>query len=578
MSGSTGPRRRRLSVYLGEIVTRVIVRPDPAFWAWRRWRNLHKDIAAGRSLQDGIARLKAWTMMDQTSIGQDMAKSAADLLADSAYPEAMLSTDFTILSCSDSYLRILGASRDSAVGHPLREVMAGGPDLERLMGSLALVLSTRRPDRVALDLLSGASERTSTPKSWLAVNMPVLAEDGSVKWVLHTLDPRSDERLPMAKALEAAEARLRSIMRTVPDAMLIIDERGLIESLSTTAERLFGYTIEEIAGRNVSVLMPSPYREQHDTYLKRYLSTGERRIIGIGRIVVGQRKDGTTFPIHLTVGELRSADKHYFTGFIRDLTDQQLTESRLKELQSEVTHMSRYTALGEMASTLAHEINQPLTAISNYLKGSQRLLDRLDDKSAPVLRDALGKAAEQAIRAGHIIRRLREFVARGESDRRIESLPRLIEDASTLALMGTRENGIAVSFRLDPRADLVLADRIQIQQVLVNLIRNAIEVMSDSPREPGLERRLEIATVADDNGHAEVSVGDTGSGLAPEVAAHLFQPFVTTKRKGMGLGLSICRTIVEAHGGRIWVENRPGGGTIFRFTLRSPEEEDVPAS
>jgi two-component system, LuxR family, sensor kinase FixL len=221
---------------------------------------------------------------------------------------------------------------------------------------------------------------------------------------------------------------------------------------------------------------------------------------------------------------------------------------------------------------LAHEINQPLTAINNYLKGSQRLLDRIrDEAAAPVLRDALGKAAEQAVRAGHIIRRLREFVARGESDRRIESLPKLIEDASTLALVGARENGISVSFRLDPKADLVLADRIQIQQVLVNLIRNAIETMIDTAG----ERQLEIATVANSDDVAEISVADTGAGLAPEVAAHLFQPFITTKRKGMGLGLSICRTIVEAHGGKIWVENRPGGGTVFRFTLRGPGEDAV---
>lgn len=373
----------------------------------------------------------------------------------------------------------------------------------------------------------------------------------------------------LALALEAAEARLRSILQTVPDAMIIIDERGRIESLSTTAERLFGYEADEACGRNVSLLMPSPYREQHDAYIARYLSTGERRIIGIGRIVVGQRKDGTTFPMHLTVGELRTGERHHFTGFIRDLTDQQLTEDRLKELQSEVTHMSRFTALGEMASTLAHEINQPLTAISNYLKGSRRLLDRMEGENIEMLKDAVSKAADQALRAGQIIRRLREFVARGESERRIESLPKLIEDASTLALVGAREHGIAVMFRLDPAADLVLADRIQIQQVLVNLMRNAIEVMSEG----GAVRRLDIATAAGADDQVEVTVADTGAGLAPEVAKQLFQPFVTTKRKGMGLGLSICRTIVEAHGGKIWVESPPDGGTIFHFTLRAAAHE-----
>ena len=374
----------------------------------------------------------------------------------------------------------------------------------------------------------------------------------------------------MEAALQAAQGRLRSILETVPDAMIIIDERGRVESLSTTAERLFGYRAEEVVGRNVRMLMPTPHREQHDGYLKRYLTTGERRIIGIGRVVVGQRKDATTFPMHLTVGELRLADKHYFTGFIRDLTDQQLTETRLKELQSEVTHMSRFTALGEMASTLAHEINQPLTAISNYLKGCQRLLEQIESAQAPVLRDAVGKAADQALRAGHIIRRLREFVARGEGERRVESLPKLVEDASTLALIGAKENGVEVSFRFDATAELVLADRIQIQQVLVNLIRNAIEVMAESPN----RRELKITTVANAEETVEVSVADTGAGLAPEVAAHLFQPFVTTKSKGMGLGLSICRTIVEAHGGRIWVDTRAGGGTIFRFTLRAAQLEE----
>jgi two-component system sensor kinase FixL len=504
---------------------------------------------------------------------------AARAITDSDGAELAFAPDLTVVACSEAYGRAQDVACDALVGRPIREAFAAGPALDRLIESLEAVGRSRRPHRLTGEV---PPPRDGPPtagarRDGTMVSMPVLGADGEVQWILHTLEAGTGDaaaardRSALALALEAAEARLRSILQTVPDAMIIIDDRGRIESLSATAERLFGYSMAEAAGRNVSKLMPSPDREQHDSYLKRYLATGERHIIGIGRIVVGQRKDGTTFPMHLTVGELRSAQRHYFTGFIRDLTDQQLTETRLRELQSEVTHMSRYTALGEMASTLAHEINQPLTAISNYLRGSQRLLDRLDGEPNPMLRDALGKAADQALRAGHIIRRLREFVSRGESERSIENLAKLIEDASTLALVGVREAGIAVSFRLDPKADFVLADRIQIQQVLVNLIRNAMEIMIETAN----DRRLEIATAVVSDELIEVSVADTGAGLAPEVAKHLFQPFVTTKRQGMGLGLSICRTIVEAHGGKIWVESRPGGGTIFRFTLRAAAIEEV---
>lgn len=512
--------------------------------------------------------------MNETSASSSgTPQQAAELVAASPQAELVLSTELTILACSDAYLRRFGRTRQAVIGRSISEVFAGQAALGTLIASLETVCRTARPHRVVLPGL-WASERAAPAAAVSAVNMPVLGEDGAVRWLLHSIEAlgesgsATDGHSEMAAALEAAEARLRSVLQTVPDAMIIIDEQGRIESLSATAERLFGYSLAEVAGQNVSLLMPSPDRENHDAYLKRYLTTGERRIIGIGRIVVGQRKDGTTFPMHLTVGELRSAERHYFTGFIRDLTEQQLTESRLKELQSEVTHMSRYTALGEMASTLAHEINQPLTAISNYLKGCQRLLAGVDSETVPVLRDALGKAADQALRAGQIIRRLREFVARGESEPRAESLAKLIEDASTLALIGARESGVSVSFRLDPKADLVFADRIQIQQVLVNLIRNAIESMAETSG----DHRLEVATTASGQG-VEIAVSDTGPGLAPEIARHLFQPFMTTKRKGMGLGLSICRTIVEAHGGKIWVEDRAGGGTIFRFTLRSPREE-----
>ena len=368
----------------------------------------------------------------------------------------------------------------------------------------------------------------------------------------------------------AREAHLQSILDTIPEGMIVIDECGIIQSFSSAAERLFGYKSGELIGTNVKGLMPSPYRESHDDYLARYLRTGERRIIGIGRVVVGERKDGSTFPMELAVGEMRSSERRFFTGFIRDLTERQKTEARLQELQAELVHISRLTAMGEMASTLAHELNQPLSAIANYLKGSRRLLEGSSDEQARMLREAMEKAADQALRAGQIIRRLRDFVARGESERRVESVRKLVEEASALALVGAKDKGVRIRFQFDPAIDLVLADKVQIQQVLLNLIRNALEAMEGCSK-----RELIVSTASAGDGMLSISVTDTGVGLAPEIASQLFQPFVTTKRHGMGVGLSISRTIVEGHGGQIVCETNPAGGTIFRFTLRAVSNEEV---
>jgi two-component system sensor kinase FixL len=368
----------------------------------------------------------------------------------------------------------------------------------------------------------------------------------------------------------AREAHLRSILATIPDAMIVIDEQGIVTSFSAAAERLFDYTADEVIGRNIKTLMPEPYRGAHDGYIGRYLATGDRRIIGIGRVVVGERRDGTTFPMELAVGEMRANDYRFFTGFIRDLSERQATEARLQELQSELVHISRLTAMGEMASTLAHELNQPLSALANYLNGSQRLLEAATDERSQRVRAALSRAAEQALRAGDIIRRLRDFVSRGETERRVERITKLIEEASALALVGARELNVRVRFQLDPRVDLVLADRVQVQQVLVNLMRNAAEAMKDSPN-----RELVVSTSPAADGMTEVAVSDTGAGISEDVANQLFRPFVTTKRHGMGVGLSISRTIIDAHGGRIWYEPNPGGGTVFRFTLPMVQEEEA---
>jgi PAS domain S-box-containing protein len=249
-------------------------------------------------------------------------------------------------------------------------------------------------------------------------------------------------------------------------------------------------------------------------------------------------------------------------GICQDITERKLSEARVQEMQTELAHISRLTEMGQMASGLAHELNQPLAAAGSYLQALRRLLDRGDTDSLDRAKSAAETAMGEVRRTGEIIRSLRAFVKKADPERRVESLATLIEEANALALAAARERGVVVQFR--PAFDLphVLVDKVQIQQVLVNLLRNAVEAMEASPR-----RRISIEVGSGEDGLTTVAVIDTGPGIAPEVAKRLFQPFVTTKSQGMGVGLSLCRAIVEAHGGRLWAEPNPEGGTIFRFTI-----------
>lgn len=398
---------------------------------------------------------------------------------------------------------------------------------------------------------------------------PMVGDGGSdlgFAKIVHDVTARRAEE----RALQRREEHLKSILATVPDAMVVIDEKGIVLSFSPAAERLFGYTEAEVAGRNVSLLMPSPDRERHDGYLERYLETSVPRIIGIGRIVTGLRADGSTFPMALSVGEALAADQRLFTGFIQDLTERRDFEAKLEQLQSELIHVSRLSAMGTMASTLAHELNQPLTAIAGFGEAAAAILENPEPPDKELLREVVSEMALQSLRAGGIVRRLREFVSKGDLAKTVEDLPRVIEEASALALVGAKEKGVSSHFAFAPDATPVLIDRVQIQQVLINLMRNAMEAMEGAP-----VRRLGVASTLLDARTVQVTVTDTGRGIAPHVRAHLFEAFNSSKDTGMGLGLSICRTIVEAHGGHIRALDRPGGGTEFQFTLLRARQEGV---
>jgi PAS domain S-box-containing protein len=265
--------------------------------------------------------------------------------------------------------------------------------------------------------------------------------------------------------------------------------------------------------------------------------------------------------------EERVAERTFELRSTNDLLMMEIAEreravARQQELQLELFHAARLSAVGQMAGALAHELNQPLTAVTNSVNAARRRLAMKGKNTSDAIAAVMGEAAEHALRAGQIVRRMRTFVTYGDVEMRIEDVTKLVEEASALAMTGVGSQGVAPRFAFDRNATHVFADRTQIQQVLVNLIRNAVEAMADSAR-----RELVVLTRLHDAKTVEISVSDSGPGVAREILQHLFEPFHSTKRDGMGLGLSICRSIVEAHGGRLRCSENPGGGTIFRFTL-----------
>ncbi len=406
------------------------------------------------------------------------------------------------------------------------------------------------------DLSSSEREVRSRNGSWCLMRMrPYRTVEDKIDGVVVTFVDIS-ERRRAEDALRDSEARMRAVIDGVAVSIVTINETGIIQSVNTTATTMFGYPAEELVGRNVKILAPEPQSSEHDGYIRRYLETGEARIIGGSREVEARRKDGSTFPIELMISEIRHDGERLFIGFARDLSERRRFEARLSRL-----HSNRLDSMANMATALAHELNQPLAAAANYLFTVRHLLGTKPGPADAQIDEALDKASSQMHRAGQIIAHLREFMARGEPDKTEQSLHDLIRSACELLAPAARDAGAEIVLHLDAAEDEVLADRIQIEQAIFNLIRNAVEAMTDSP-----ERKVVISTSLDD-GMIRADVCDTGGGLPDSGNADLFTPFNSTKSSGLGVGLSISRSIIEAHYGSIWAEANPGGGAKFSFIL-----------
>ncbi|MGZ8367559.1 MAG: two-component system sensor histidine kinase NtrB [Rhodoplanes sp.] len=365
-----------------------------------------------------------------------------------------------------------------------------------------------------------------------------------------------------------SDAQLLSVLDTAADGIIIIDEHGVVITYNKACERLFGYSAAEMIGRNVIAIMPPDMAHAHDNYINNYLTTGRRKIIGIGREVKGRHRDGTAIPVHLSVGEAITSAGRQFIGILRDLRARNESEQRLNQLQTNLVRMARVSAIDEMGAALAHELNQPLTALMLYLQAVERACAKHSavNPMPPGVLGILEKAVREAERAGSIIQRMRQFVEKRDPVRRRVDFNPLIEDAIELTLLGSPP-GTRIDRALAPDLPKLLVDPVQIQQVVVNLVRNGLEAVKTCDRQV-----VTVSTRATDNGAAMV-VEDSGPGIRADAIQELFKPFSSSKSRGLGLGLAISRSIAQNHGGELTVDPG-GGGRGASFTLHLPLSED----
>ena len=361
--------------------------------------------------------------------------------------------------------------------------------------------------------------------------------------------------------------QLEPVFDAMLESMIVIDESGVIERVNKATQGMFGYEEKELVGRNIKMLMPGSEQVRHDNYLHRYQKTGKRRIIGIGREVQALRKDGSHFPANIAVGEISTSGEIRYVGLVRDLTDQRESEEQALRRREEMVNVSRLSIMGEMAAAMAHELNQPLTAIANYAAASIRLLDKGPTHTDDV-KEALQEIYDQAHRAGEVIRRTRNFTKSAEVARGETTLSEVARPIRSLAELDTKANNIRLSWHIPVDLPGINVDSVQIQQVILNLIRNAVDAMRETDPE---QRSISVSAKMTAPHQIRLEVCDHGHGVKDDRSGDIFNAFFTTKKTGMGMGLAICRTIVRSHGGELGFrknDQRHGGcGSTFFFTI-----------
>jgi PAS domain S-box-containing protein len=425
----------------------------------------------------------------------------------------------------------------------------------------------------------GAIERSLADRSDYASEYRVVSPEGATHWIaargavevngngtaLRMRGVAFDvtDRKRSADALRESEEHYRTLAETAADVIVTMDQNSTILFINAAVERVFGYTPGDLIGQKIIRLMPEPLRQRHIEGMRRYLETGERLVSWSHVSFPGLHKSGREISLEIAFAESRISDRRVFTGIMRDVTERKRAEAELQEQRAELAHVARVSIMGELAASLAHELNQPLTAI---LSNAQAALRFLGSKPAQLeeVREILQDIVKDNSRAGEVIRRIRALVKKEQLEFTNLDLTILVRDVLALVHSDTILHNVRISLELEDNLPSVQGDRVQLQQVVLNILLNAFEAMKASPVP---EREVHLRAQRDSRNFIKVGVSDHGVGLTGDKLDKIFQPFYTTKREGLGMGLSICRSIIEAHGGYLWAVNNSGSGATFYFIL-----------